>query len=305
MEFWQDARNITNRLSGGEARADAYGIWRPPGHVNHRDMVDKLDHRARRTGDLRCWLCAAVLHPARWHLDHVQPLAAAGRHHIDNLEPACDTCNLVKGDRWSPLWCPPIDDFEPLWKRLQATPVEDVWRLDHNLAANALTAPRPVPVDPQIGLFAKSAVVIAVLEDQADPWRAMKLADIAAVASAGGARVGSGELPRDWLKTLGMTRTNGNGAASLRRWHDRRTPPHPNLVATRVRPTGGTWGPRGFRLRPPGGLPRPDSPIRWPDHDYAVPLIAMGSDDPRGDDTEELIAADRRMQDGSGIVGGR
>lgn len=31
-----------------------------------------------------------------WHVDHILPLSKGGNHKIDNLVPACRTCNLSK-----------------------------------------------------------------------------------------------------------------------------------------------------------------------------------------------------------------
>jgi hypothetical protein len=214
-------------------------------------MIDKLDARAARTGQLRCWMCARPLHATAWHLDHVRPLAAAGRHHIDNLEPACVRCNLVKGDSWDELWAPPIDDFKPLWTRLRSRPAEDVWSENPELAKRALTVPRPVPVDPDIGEFAKSDLVVAILQSQPDPFRAMKLGAISSEAPTLGRRIGVGELDREWLKLLGMSRVHGNRPTRTRPFHDRRMPAHPLVIATRVRERDGAWGVRAFRLRPP------------------------------------------------------
>ena len=89
MEFWQDPGRITSRLNGGQRRADAYGYWIPAPHVSHLDMIDRLDALAARTGNLRCWMCARVLEEDAWHLDHVRPLAACGRHEVRNLIPSC------------------------------------------------------------------------------------------------------------------------------------------------------------------------------------------------------------------------
>ncbi len=35
---------------------------------------------------------------AAWHMDHVIPLSRGGRDTFRNLFPACDQCNLEKGD---------------------------------------------------------------------------------------------------------------------------------------------------------------------------------------------------------------
>jgi 5-methylcytosine-specific restriction endonuclease McrA len=51
-----------------------------------------LDYKARQ-GD-----------PAFVHFDHVVPLSRGGLHCIDNIRPACATCNLSKNDRTPAEW---------------------------------------------------------------------------------------------------------------------------------------------------------------------------------------------------------
>jgi hypothetical protein len=267
LEFWQNPGRITGRLSSGQRRAEMYDYWRPAPHVSHRDMIDRLDQLAARTGDLRCWMCARVLDSGSWHLDHVRPLVALGRHDVRNLMPACWLCNLVKGDSWDDLWEPPLDDFMPLWERLKARPIEDVWDENPELARRALTVPRPVPVDEGIGEFAKADLVVRVLRNQPDSFRAMKFGAIYTAAPAAGGRIGGGELTREWLKLLGMSNLHGNPRVARQRFHDRRLPPHPQLVPTRVRERRGTWGVRGFRLRPPGIRSEDQELLAYGDHD--------------------------------------
>lgn len=48
----------------------------------------------------RCWYCGCKL-PSRWHVDHCEPLRRGPderpeRHNIDNLVPACVSCNQFK-----------------------------------------------------------------------------------------------------------------------------------------------------------------------------------------------------------------
>lgn len=70
--------------------------------------------RARKNGTVRAqeWrdkrkfyggLCAYCLSAPGVTMDHVVPLAKGGPHHIDNIVPACDSCNKRKGTQeWRP-----------------------------------------------------------------------------------------------------------------------------------------------------------------------------------------------------------
>jgi 5-methylcytosine-specific restriction endonuclease McrA len=40
------------------------------------------------------------------HVDHVRPLSQGGAESEDNLVPACQGCNLSKGDRLLTVWLP-------------------------------------------------------------------------------------------------------------------------------------------------------------------------------------------------------
>lgn len=52
-----------------------------------------------------CWYCGYDL-PDRWHVDHVEPLirsydgsicsSTLHLHHVDNMVPACPSCNILK-----------------------------------------------------------------------------------------------------------------------------------------------------------------------------------------------------------------
>jgi len=146
-------QKITNVLSEGERRCRAYGIVDPVGHISHIDMLDKIQKRADESGLLRCYICGTPIIDGAWHLDHVRPLVAGGRHELRNVEPAHARCNLVKSDK--DLYSPPLDDFIPLLVRLKTMPVEDLFKLDPELASRVLVVPRPVPVDAAIGGYDK------------------------------------------------------------------------------------------------------------------------------------------------------
>lgn len=45
-----------------------------------------------------CTYCMAPLPPGEGTIDHVTPIAHGGAHHIDNLVPACHSCNSSKQD---------------------------------------------------------------------------------------------------------------------------------------------------------------------------------------------------------------
>lgn len=89
---------ITGVLSGGRRRCEEYGIVRPPGHISHRDMLDKLECRADESGVLRCYICGHPVVDATWELDHVRPLAAGGDHVLWNVEATHKRCNRSKSD---------------------------------------------------------------------------------------------------------------------------------------------------------------------------------------------------------------
>lgn len=51
--------------------------------------------------DGRCAYCDAA---GKMTMDHVVPLALGGKHAVENVVPACKTCNGRKGDRlWTPM----------------------------------------------------------------------------------------------------------------------------------------------------------------------------------------------------------
>lgn len=294
MEVPTEAQ-LRPRLAGGQRRADRYAFWTPVGHVSAADMADKLRHRAAETGELRCYICGQpVDDTCGWHLDHVRPLAAGGRHCLSNLDVACATCNLVKSDL--DLYDPPLDQFVPLLHRLRAIPTADLWDLDPKLARAVAVQPRPVPIDPGIGGFPTLPAVWAVLVAQSDPYRAMKLADIAAQSRVQGAAATQGQLDRDWNKLMGMSGLGSNSRARRQVPHDRRLP-STVVLATRVRARPGQWGVRGmrirFRVRPlpgqfSGAVPPLPAPGKFPDFDEQD--VRGISDPPDPPDKEALFS---------------
>jgi hypothetical protein len=60
--------------------------------------------------DGRCTYCDAKLNPFDrlapdgFHIDHVDPRSKGGSDELDNLTPACRTCNLDKSDRTPEEW---------------------------------------------------------------------------------------------------------------------------------------------------------------------------------------------------------
>jgi len=66
---------------------------------------DKLNNIYDKTGGY-CHLCGKKLswtnydqrgEKAAWHVDHSKALANGGTHHMNNLFPACISCNEEKG----------------------------------------------------------------------------------------------------------------------------------------------------------------------------------------------------------------
>jgi 5-methylcytosine-specific restriction endonuclease McrA len=47
-----------------------------------------------------CYICGASFEEVVLHWDHYRPLAHGGEHSIENLNPACDLCNVRKNAMW-------------------------------------------------------------------------------------------------------------------------------------------------------------------------------------------------------------
>lgn len=262
-------------LGGGEARCRKYGIVEPD-HVKAIEMLDKLKNRAAKAAGLRCYVCGSPIGPYDpWHLDHVRPLVVGGNHTRDNLEMVHARCNLMKGA--SDIYSPPVgSNPEPLLVRLRVRNPGDLWDEDELLARKVLIAPRPVPID-TIGELPHLAGTVAVLRAQPDPYLAIGLSELAK-------RLGissRGQLDNSmWDKFMGFS-TIGHAKGKAGTHHNRRLPPNPLIVPTRVSRGRGQWGRKAFRLRfrvsvgdidqylQEGTMPI-SGQVAYPDHDEIV-----------------------------------
>src|SRR3990167_1483168 len=82
---WENFRSMSWR----KARAKRMGI---KGHISRLKWEKKL---ARF--QYRCAFCFA--RPERLTLDHKVPLSLGGQHNIKNVQPLCEYCNKLKGNR--------------------------------------------------------------------------------------------------------------------------------------------------------------------------------------------------------------
>lgn len=65
--------------------------------ISQRDIINLLN-----LFDNKCYYCGiGVKRGINLHLDHKLPLSKGGQHEINNLVPACITCNLRKGTKTS------------------------------------------------------------------------------------------------------------------------------------------------------------------------------------------------------------
>ena len=101
-----------------EAYPNEKGEW--PDCVNFISLPDREpepvgERRHRLTPELKakvwektaghCKYCGRRLNPFReFSVDHVIPVSKGGGDDIDNLVPACRSCNISKGDREVPAW---------------------------------------------------------------------------------------------------------------------------------------------------------------------------------------------------------
>lgn len=64
-------------------------------NISQKDIIDLIDFY-----NSKCYYCTInVVRGINLHIDHVQPLSKGGKHNLENLVPACKTCNLKKGTK--------------------------------------------------------------------------------------------------------------------------------------------------------------------------------------------------------------
>ena len=92
---YRESRREHTRLYGGALRAEAAGV-----RVDEFTWPDLLDYWSDNSiPPDQCYLCGEFgKYEGRegLHFDHVVPIARGGAHSMDNLRPACSSCNLMK-----------------------------------------------------------------------------------------------------------------------------------------------------------------------------------------------------------------
>ena len=85
---WKRANPERVHQTNARSRAKRFGV---EGFVSEAEFKALCEHHGNRC--LRCGRSDVKL---TW--DHVVPLSAGGPHHIDNIQPLCQTCNSRKAD---------------------------------------------------------------------------------------------------------------------------------------------------------------------------------------------------------------
>lgn len=129
------ARNLASVRARERVNAETYRN-RHPEHrraivresARRRRAIDPLGHRLARHARRPLPLANSQL-PITWHelvqvwdargihacvycdmpfqeIDHIEPIALGGQNHVDNLVPACETCNRSKGAKPLAEWLP-------------------------------------------------------------------------------------------------------------------------------------------------------------------------------------------------------
>jgi 5-methylcytosine-specific restriction endonuclease McrA len=241
---WVPARDRLRSINAnGKRRAREFGCFVED--VGTDEILQKLEDRAFAWTGYRCYLCGKPVESDKaWHLDHLHPLALGGGHRLENLEMACQDCNIFKAvmplheylDRsgWSGL--------RPLFKhlRLSERPVEELWSRDRQLATAFARRPREVPAILKWRADTREVerVIVGALLRTGDPYRALTVVPELSQHP----RTPEGGALRDnyWRALMGLLPQRG----------DRRRVPSLYIQPTRIRrDTVGRPGPAGFRLR--------------------------------------------------------
>jgi 5-methylcytosine-specific restriction endonuclease McrA len=180
--YLPEERDVRDRVDKGRDRARKHPYNFVDDEHLSADGVEvhaKLLERSERTdGRFCCYLCGEeILDRKRWHLDHITPLVLRGPHTADNLEAACDVCNLTKGDL-------PLDRFLsraeyrefmaggdlPPFKAMRERPTAELWVRSPMVARRFARRPREVrcvrweqwwdPYDDRTAIDARIATVL-------------------------------------------------------------------------------------------------------------------------------------------------
>lgn len=96
-DFWYKDRNactnclIKGQVSSSNARARRFGQKENLSDYEWAKKLKEYNHV--------CALCNGNKHPIfPLEIDHIVPLSVGGSHHIDNLRPLCNFCNVSRGN---------------------------------------------------------------------------------------------------------------------------------------------------------------------------------------------------------------
>lgn len=258
--YLPEQRDVRDRVDKGRdrARKHPYGFTEEE-HLSADgvEVFEKLMERIERTsGRFCCYLCGEEIPGrSRWHLDHITPLILRGAHATDNLEAACDVCNLSKGDI-------PLDRFLgptlyrkfiaggglPPFKAMRERPTAELWARSPEVARRFARRPREVRVvtwghkwfNPSTGREGLDALIAAALMSRDTTlWgKAMSLDDL---RPALGFAVVNNLADNYWLRCMGLNDRKGKPA-----YHDNRLAPSPLVVPVQM---GRRARVKGFKLR--------------------------------------------------------
>lgn len=103
VKAWDRRRRAKNaddiRVRNGEYRARKRGAT-----IGDKHVIKDWESRWRRSKIVRCFWCSIWLSPKGCHTDHIESLAAGGKHSIENLCIACGPCNLRKNAKSIQEW---------------------------------------------------------------------------------------------------------------------------------------------------------------------------------------------------------
>ena len=258
--YLPEERDVRDRVDKGRARAQKHPYsFTDPDHLSadSLEVHQKLIERTARTGGLFCcYLCGEEIFTRNhWHLDHVVPLILRGPHATDNLEAACDVCNLSKGDIPLERFLGPVLHAKfmaggglPPFKAMRDRPTAELWARSPEVARRFARRPREVRVvswgdqwfDPWTGHEGLDARIAAMLMSRpVSEWhKAMSLEQL---------RIGLGFVVVNnlndnyWLRVMGL-----NDRAGKPSYHDNRLSPSPLIVPMQM---GKRARIKGFKLR--------------------------------------------------------